>query len=467
MANTNTIYLPDGYKLALQSDEFSSGKYYYKTQPGEASVYGGLVEVSKSYNVGPFNEGRFYTIYSDTGLIATSLEFSGNYTKEDETEVSDFLARVDNLDDLPAPVNSVITLESNKAYHFTRAIDLEGSRLVGGDNTAILGTSSETSSITSTGLGVGVALFTTTGTTPIQNISFKDVDTALAIDGGGTAAYDWHAFNIVNVPNIGTIENIDNWILTTCAFLNSQGLVFDGTAGTIGINNSLLTGDGSAGNIIEIAATANISRRFRIVYSAIVSFSSSVGINVSTSATIPVEGYILDTINFSGNGTYTSGVSYSDNKAKFIECRGVINSANISSFNMLNNATETTITTIDTPVKVSGTTSEGSLVQRFTHTSNRLTFVGAISREFLVTSTASIVGGNNKVIGLYVAKNGSVLTDSEIYATTNAAGKAESISVQAIVTLEENDYIEMFVENTTDTSNVTVEFLNVIVSALN
>lgn len=374
---------------------------------------------------------------------------------------------IDELGDLPDAVSGVITLDSDKAYYIKGHLDLLGSRLVGGDNTAILGSSSETSSITSTGLGTGVALFTTTGTTPIQNIAFKDVDTAFDIDGGGTAAYDWHAFNILNVPSIGIIQNVTNWITTTCAFLNSQGLVFDGTAGTIGINNSLHTGDGSAGNIIEIAATANISRRFRIVYSSIVATGSSVGVNVSTSATIPVEGYILDTVNFSGGATYISGVNYDDNKAKFIECKGITNSGNISSFNMLNNATETVISATDTPVKVLGTTTQGSLTQRFTHSNNRLTFVGAITRDFLVTATASISGGANKVVGMYIAKNGAVLDDSEIYATTNAAGKAESISVQAVVNLAENDYIEVFVENTSDTSNVTVEFLNLIISALN
>jgi len=467
MSTSKTINLPKGFILTVTADEFTSGSCVYLRNPGESSEDIVYITPSKTKTLGPFNEQRYYSIVSDTGLLVSSQVFSGMYTKEDATRPSEVLIRVDALDDLPTPVNGVITLESDAAYQFTKDIDLLGDRIVGGMNTAILGTSSETTSLTSTGLGVGVALYTTTGTTPIQNISFKDVDTAFDIDGGDTSALDWTAFNILNVPNIGTIKNVTNWILSDSAFLSSKGLIFDGNIGTIGISNSLFVGDGDAGDIINIAATTTITRRFRLIYSSLVVTGSTTGVNVSVSATIPVEGYILDTLNFTGGGTYTSGVTFSDNKTKFIECKGVTNSANISSYSMLNNATATVISVVDTPVKVLGTTAQGSLTQRFTHSNNKLVFDGAIVRDFFITATASLVSGNNKVIGLQVAMNGSVVTDSKVLATTNSGGRAESISVQAIVQLGEDDYIEMFVENTTDTANVTVESLSVIVSALN
>lgn len=376
---------------------------------------------------------------------------------------------VSEKSDLPTPVSNVITLEDNITYYFTTTIDLLGDRLVGGQNTVILGASSENSRIKSTGLGVGVALFTTEWTTPIRHVTFQDVDTALDIDGSVNPplALDWTGVNFLNVPNIGKIDTADNWIYSKGAFLNSQNLQFDGSHGTIGIDNSIFVGSGSAGNILDVLSTCTITRRFRLIYSSVVAFGSSVGINVDVSATIPTEGYILDTINFSGGGTYLSGVDYTDNKTRFVNSKGIDNTAEIGNYFMTNNATATTISTVDTPVKALGTTTANAINQKFTHTDNKLTYVGALIRDFQVTATVSLTSGNNNLIGVYVAKNGTVITSSEMYSTTSSGGKAESITCQTILELNENDYVEIWVENSTGTTDITVEYLNVICKSLN
>ena len=376
---------------------------------------------------------------------------------------------VNSKDDLPTPVSNVITLLANVTYYFTTTVDLLGDRLVGGSNTVILGASSENSRITSTGLGVGVALFTTEWTTPIRHVTFQDVDTALDIDGSVNPplALDWTGVNFLNVPNIGLIDTADNFIFSKGAILNSQNLQFSGTHGTIGIDNSIFVGSGSAGNILDILSTCTITRRFRLIYSSVVAFGSSVGINVDASATIPVEGYILDTINFSGGGTYLTGVTYEDNKTRFVNSKGIENTAEIGNYYMLNNATVTTISTVDTPVKALGTTTSNAINQKFTHTDNRLTYVGALIRDFQVTATVSLFSGNNRVIGVYVAKNGVVIPSSEMYSTTSGTGRAESVTCQTILELNENDYIEMWVENSSNSNNITVEYLNVICKSLN
>ena len=376
---------------------------------------------------------------------------------------------VSSLSGLPKAQNGVITLKANATYYFTGLIDLLGSRLLGSENTVILGASSENSRIKSTGLGVGVPLFTTEWTTPIRHVTFQDVDTALAIDGNinPPLALDWTGVNFLNVPNIGTINTADNFIFSKGAFLNSQNLQFDGSHGTIGIDNSIFVGNGSSGNILDILSTATITRRFRLIYSSMVVFGSTVGINVNSSATIPTEGYILDTINFSGGGTYLIGVDYTDNKTRFVNSKGIENTAEIGNYFMTNNAISTVISTIDTPVKVLGTTTANAINQKFTHTDNRLTYVGALIRDFQVTATVSLTSGNNNVIGVYVAKNGTVINSSEMYSTTSSGGRSESITCQTILELNQNDYVEIFVENSSSTTNITVEYLNVICKSLN
>lgn len=376
---------------------------------------------------------------------------------------------VDSKNDLPAAISNVITLEDNVTYFFTTTVDLTGDRLVGGQNTVILGGSSENSRIKSTGLGVGVPLFYTEWTTPIRHVTFQDVDTAIHIVGtvNPPVALDWTGVNFLNVPNIGLIDTCDNWIFSKGAILNSQNLQFSGTIGTVGVDNSIFVGRGSAGNILDILSTCTITRRFRLIYSSMVVFGATVGINVDVAATVPTEGYILDTINFSAGGTYTSGVVYTDNKTLFVNNKGIINSAEVCNYFMFNNATVTNIASSGVAYKILGTTTANTINQKFTHTNNRATYVGAITRDFQISATASFTSSNNQVIGLYVAKNGTIITDSEMYATTSGSGKAESIHIQTILQMAENDYVEIWIENSTSASNITVEYLNTIVKSLN
>lgn len=378
---------------------------------------------------------------------------------------------VSQKSDFGEAVGGVITLEAGQTYLVTGGIDLTGDRLEAGGVVTLIGTSSETASITSTGLGTEVPLLTSRYTMPIRFITFKDVGTAIYFDDNAGAnapvALDWTGVNFNNVTTIGEIGTVENFIYSMGAFLNSQGLKFTGTIGTVGISDSLLQGDGSAANIISIESTAEITRRFRIIYSSVVSFGSAVGINASTSATIAVEGFILDTVNFSGGSTYVSGVQEDDNKSRWSECRGVKNSASISSYYMNGNVTATTIAAIGTAIKAAGATTSATISQRFTNSANRATYDGAIRRDFKVSAVLSVESGNNNVIGLYVAKNGALIPESEVYITTNAGGRAEAGMCQVIIPMAATDYIEVFVENDTSTSSITVTELNVIVEALN
>lgn len=373
---------------------------------------------------------------------------------------------VSSLSDLPTPSAGVITLSANYTYYITNTIDLLGSRLVGAANTTILGASSENSVLTSTGLGIGVALITSIYTTPIRNICIKDVDTALNFDGTSNPdamALDWGGVNFLNVPNIGTIKKASNFIFDKGSLINSKGLKFDGTIGTVALNNSLFSGDGAAGDIIKLLSTCIITRRFRIIYSSVVSYGSTIGVNVDVSATIPVEAYILDTINFSAGGTYLSGVTVLDNKTNFTKCKGIQNTNEVSLYYMHANATDTVISATSTPVKILGTTTSLAITQKFTNTNNRATYNGSLTRNFKVSATLSLESGNNQKIGCYIAKNGVVSNDSEVYITTSGVGKAESLNVQTLIELNENDYVEIWIENTTAIANITVTDLNVII----
>lgn len=371
---------------------------------------------------------------------------------------------INQLSDLPPSSGGVITLVDELTYWFTTHIDLLGSRLVCGENTTILGSSSENCSITSTDLPDSVALITTVYTMPMRHITIKDVETALDIDGfGSITAYDWTGVNFENVQTVGIIKNASNFIFSKGAFLNSKGLIFDGIFDTIGFDNSLLQSDGLVGSIISVSSTATINRRIRIIYSSLIVTALSSGIDVNVSATLPVEGFILDTVNFSGGASYITGVQFNDNKALFLNCRGISNSTETSQYYMNGNTTTTTIVSSATPTKVAGNTINSSITQKFVNTNNRSTYIGALSRVFSVTATLSCTSGNNNQVGSYIAKNGAVLPQSEVYITTNGSGRFEGCTIQTLIELATNDYIEVFVENNTGAVNILVTDLNTVI----
>jgi uncharacterized membrane protein len=373
---------------------------------------------------------------------------------------------VSSLEQLPVPIlgGGVIYLLEGVTYYFTRHVDLLGARLVGGINTAILGTSSENSRIKSTGLSASTALISSGYSLPIQHITLEagkifDLDASL----NANQALDWYGVNLQGSTNIGTIKGYTNFVVASMAFLGVSGLVFDGTIGTIAFSDTIFQGSGS-GTIITIPSTANIARRFRINLSSMI-VPSGTGINFSTSATVPVEGYILDTVNFSGGGTYTTGVPYTDNKSRWKECRGIKNSSTVSNYTMHGNAIATIIPAINTRVKVAGVTVNNPITQGFDNSiSNRSVYTRKLEGDYKVTAIFSLSGTANHKIGVYVALNGVVIESSKTYITANAAGRVENGAIHAVVELAETNYIEIFTEDTTTTAgNITFEDLNVII----
>ena len=373
---------------------------------------------------------------------------------------------VNTASDFPSPSAGVITLEAGKTYIINTDIDLSGDRLVcPAESVMIAGRNSETCSLTSTGLSASTALITATRTLVIQNLTVKDVGTAFAINGsGGTnVALDWQAFNLSNVTTIGTIQNIDNNIWTNCAILDSGGLTYTGNVNTVAFSSSIISTK-SGTTAVTLDASCVVGRRFRIIYTAVVAGApSATGVNVSASATVPVERYILDTVNFAGGGTFITGLDHTDNETLFVNCIGITNSREIANYYMNGNATSTTISAANTEVKAAGTTTSNSVTQKFTNTDNRATYNGAISRFFKCTATLSVESGNNQQIGVYIAKNGSVIGSTEVYGTTSGNGRAENIVAQGLFELQENDYVEVWVENATSSTDITVTDLNLII----
>lgn len=368
--------------------------------------------------------------------------------------------------DFPTPSAGVITLLDDATYFITGTVDLTGDRLVCGINTTIIGGSSENCRIKSTGLVT--ALITSVYSLPIRNITIEAA-LALDLDGDGTTtALDWFGVNFTDCAVIGTVKDYTNFIMTDCAFLNSGGMTLDGTIGSVAIITSLF--NCNAGNTVFILpATLIITRRFRIIYSAFVILAGETGINVNASATIPTEGYILDTVNFSGGGTYLTGVTHTSNDSLFINCTNITNTSVNGQLYMQANATATVVAVQNTFYKVAGTTTASADNSKFSHSNNRLTCDAAVSRKYLIQANLSFTSGTNDIceFGFYDSQLAAVRTPSKTKSTANSVGRAENVSFACVVTMVANDYIEVYCTNTSAANNITVDGLNFIITEIN
>lgn len=359
----------------------------------------------------------------------------------------------------------VITLGDNITYFITDTVDLLGYRLVCGQNTTIIGGSSENCRIKSTGLTD--ALITSVYSLPLRNITIE-ADLALDLQGDGVdTALDWFGVNFTDCAIIGTVKDYSNFILQDSAFLNSGGLTFDGSIGTIGMTQCLFDCN-SSNTAFILPATLTVTRRFRITYSSFIVLSGETGIDVNASATIPTESYILDTVNFSGGGTYLAGLNHTSNDALFINCTNITNTAVNGQLYMQGNVTATTISVQNTFYKVAGTTTASSDNSKFTHANNKLTCNAVISRKYLIQCTLSFSSGNNNVceFGFYDSQLAAVRTPSRTKSTANASGRAESVTFNCVLNMKANDFLEIHCTNTSGTTAITVDQMNFVITEI-
>lgn len=458
MVDTDNNYIEEASgNVLITKLKTNSTTYNFNLKSNESILNVAFSDIRDENNTSYTSQEAFETWYSsNTGFNSAMGGSIAN--------VYNFISK---KSDLPSAVNGVITLLDSVTYYFTTIVDLLGDRIVCGQNTVILGASSENCYLKSTGLSSSTALITSVYSLPIRNISFTH-DKVFNLDGDGvTTALDWFGVNFVDCATVGTIKDYSNFVMGDSAMLNSSGLTFDGSIGTIAFGNCLFD-TSTGGTAITLPSTLTVSRRFRIIYSSFVTLSGETSINVSSSATISNERYILDTVNFSGGGTYISGVDQTSNKTLFTNCVGITNTAVNGQLYMQNNTTATVIGASSTFYKVLGTTTASADNSKYTHTNNRLTNDATVSRKYLIQCVLSFSSGSSHVceFGFYDSKLGAVRTPSRTKATSNGGGRSENVSFACVVSHSQGDYIEIWCANNTSGQNITVTDMNFVITEI-
>ena len=124
---------------------------------------------------------------------------------------------------------------------------------------------------------------------------------------------------------------------------------------------------------------------------------------------------------------------------------------------MQGNSTATVIASTATPVLVAGTWTVDLSTNATCTTAGRITYTGTTTQILTINAALSLdpASGSNQNIQVYLYKNGSAIAGSRIESKINH-GEHLAVPLVYQVSMATNDYIEIYVQNSTATNNITV-----------
>lgn len=126
---------------------------------------------------------------------------------------------------------------------------------------------------------------------------------------------------------------------------------------------------------------------------------------------------------------------------------------------------QTTMTASNTFYPLQTTTTEGLVKGGFTYSNNYIERTG-IDTAVDARATISFEGGNNRDYHVAFFKNGLLVPFSEVSTSANGTGKPSFLVSQCLVSLDSGDYLEVWAKNASDTTDLTLDNLNVIITEI-
>ena len=376
------------------------------------------------------------------------------------TTANDVLApgevTVFSVDELPAPVGGIITLDADTVYRFIDTVDIGTNRIDFGAGTSVLmnGNFSEHCSITSSNATGTVTATATTSAVVIRDLTIANTGGGYALRVDDTSRADFAdvrttsgRIEIVNVPDV---------IIDSCLFLDR--LVFTGSVnGGVAIDASgFLTGT-AATAAVDITATGSVGA-FTARTSGFISTNvGAFGLRIDPAGT--VSRGTVDNGVFGFVGTALSGLTAGDDEWVFTNTSGVLGFAD--SLDQASASWQGTATVIDLPIAqawvpvgdagVNITYSLDSGAQKFTLTDVNdgvVTYNGVRVKGYKLQAAVTLRRDTAPDIRVQVgiAINGTIV-DRTAQTTTAFADYTAVTTVLNVATLNPGDTVQVVVRN--------------------
>ena len=252
--------------------------------------------------------------------------------------------------------------------------------------------------------------------------------------------------------SVGTVTGFDVQGFKDCFFNCADGLSLAGTTNKVFVSGSVFYG--VTGSNAGLTLDASLNASVVDIVTTFWKYESGVGIRAASGYTVGdgiIRGALVD-----GDLTPLDGLAPSDVQWKMTDNTGIRDSRVAGAF-WLTESAATTISAVNTPVKIAGTTTAAALNERMSNGNNRLTYTG--KRPALVAADLTFAidaDSNNQALNLYIARNGTVLPESVVRVRIGTGSDERNGATTALVEMETDDYLEAWVENTTSDADVEV-----------
>jgi hypothetical protein len=359
--------------------------------------------------------------------------------------------------DFPTQDASTITLAANTLFFIGTPFSTAKTFTVN-EAVTIASINQAVTAITYTGSG---SMFNSSGANwGLRNIGYSCVNGTIFTCSGAGKTLTLENALCFGAANFGTLTNIDVIFRTSGVFsITGQGMLMSGAINIFSIDKFHLDGTSASFAAIDLGTATFADLEINDLEAS--GIAGSVAIKGAESSANIDANKIATVTNSTLNGDAIaplSGVTNSDKRWSFRANSGLGDTIEDALISLNSNASETVISASSTPVKVIGTwVCERQSI--FTcDTTGRATFIGERDTVIPVDITTSIsaVSGTNKDIKIYLALNGSIITNS---GSKNKVGASDPRNTSVIWQLElsENDFLEVFIENNSDSINLIVE----------
>jgi len=359
----------------------------------------------------------------------------------------------------PVQDATTITLEAQTQYIITAPITTAKSFTV--QNAAVLSSSSTLGPLlTYTGVGSMFNIVDASFVIRYMQLNHPNAQGYSMTDTvGGNFAFLSDNVRHLSGTKYGTFNDPQTVLIEVgAAFAFNDGLSFTGSNILINSIDKLFIGSTDVGfKAIDLGASVSQTTEYRDVTANAPAGAFGISGLVS-SGNIPTGRLaMVNNCEFGGGMAALENITNEDIRWNFKDNSPIPDTIVDAMVSLNGNATETVITTINTPVLVAGTW----VVERdslFTATTGgRVTYIGErdIVLPIDVTATINSASGTNKNIHAYVALNGTIIANS---GKQNRVGVTDprNTSVLWQLSMSTNDYLEIFIENNSDTINLVV-----------
>ena len=288
-------------------------------------------------------------------------------------------------------------------------------------------------------------------------------------DATGSNAVECERVNFEDCTSLGYLDGYRQGLLTNWAFFGcSDGLELrsEWAGGFRAATGIIRT---STGVMFKAGSGLLFNSRFRTDVNADIpsgsNFSDFAASNFASDNLLEVVGVI-----FSGDGTPFPNIDQTNIKSLWRNNLGVGNTFRGGRWSCASE-TETTITTSGTYVKLAGTTTYTDLQHFSNTTDNAFVFdEQETTVDFMLSGAIAISGNGGEVVRIRPRvwdSSASAYIDKNFFQAKISSGAAgtrtETVPISEIVTLEQNDRVELWVSNETNTNNLTLDLGGVII----